>query len=140
MMKVYSDDLRRKVFNAWQDKQGSMRTLCERFTVSLSFVFKLIKGFRQNGHIRPKPHGGGRPASVNEEGRKFLTGLICRKPDLTLTELCEHYESDFGIKISKSAMDRTLKKMNTTRKKNSVRSRKTQRSGDTAYSRIFRQT
>jgi transposase len=54
-MKVYSRDLREKVLKAYNDKEGSMRELAERFMVSLKFVFTLIKSFNQNGHINPKP-------------------------------------------------------------------------------------
>ena len=126
-MKAYSGDLREKVLNAYRNKEGSMRKLAERFAVSPSFVFNLIKGFGQNGHIDPKPHGGGRTEAVDEEGRLFLSELISRQTDLTLEELCEHYRQKFGKTVSKSAMDRTLKKMNITRKKkSSLRSRKKQ--------------
>ena len=54
-MKVYSRDLREKVLKAYNDKEGSMRALAERFMVSLNFVFTLVKRFNQNGHINPKP-------------------------------------------------------------------------------------
>lgn len=116
-MKVYSDDLRKKVLTAYQNRKGSMRQIAERFTVSLTFVFNLINNFRQNGHIRPKPHGGGKTPAINEEGCIFLSEIIDKNPDLTLKELCEYYEHKTGKKVSKSAMDRTLKKMKITRKK-----------------------
>jgi len=38
-MKVYSRDLREKVLKAYNDKEGSMRALSERFMVSLKFVW-----------------------------------------------------------------------------------------------------
>jgi transposase len=116
-MKAYSDDLRKKVLTAYQKGKVSMRQLTVRFDISLTSVSGLIKNFRQNGHIRPKPHGGGQTPAINEEGRIFLTEIIAEKPDLTLKELCEYYEDKTGKKVSKSAMDRTLKKMGITRKK-----------------------
>ena len=54
-MKVYSRDLREKVLQAYRNKEGSMMALSERFMVSLSFVFRLVKRFKHNGHINPKP-------------------------------------------------------------------------------------
>jgi transposase len=116
-MKAYSEDLRKKVLTAYQDEEVSMRQLAERFMVSLTFVFNLIKNFRQNGHIRPKPHGGGNTPAINEEGFGILAEIIKKKSDMTLKELCEYYEDKTGKKVSKSAMDRTLKKMGITRKK-----------------------
>ncbi len=123
-MKVYSADLRTRVLTTYLEKQGSMRQLAERFIVSLTFVFDVIKNFRQNGHINPKPHGGGNKPAINEEGRKILSEIIDKKPDMTLKELCEYYEHATGKKVSKSAMDRTLKKMKITRKKKSFMIRK----------------
>jgi transposase len=32
-----------------------MRKISERFMVSVSFVFTLVKKFNQNGHINPNP-------------------------------------------------------------------------------------
>jgi len=64
-MKVYSKDLRERVLKAYNDKKGSMRKLADDFMVSLSFVFRLVKRFKQNGHINPKPHGGGRASSMD---------------------------------------------------------------------------
>jgi len=61
-MKVYSKDLRERVLKAYNDKNGSMRKLADDFMVSLSFVFRLVKRFKHNGHINPKP--------PEEEGRR----------------------------------------------------------------------
>jgi hypothetical protein len=41
-MKVYSDDLRKKVPSAYQNRQGLMRQPTERFMVSLTSVFNVI--------------------------------------------------------------------------------------------------
>ncbi len=116
-MKAYSEDLRKKVLTAYHDEEVSMRQLAEIFMISLTFVFNLIKNFRQNGHIRPKPHGGGNTPAINEEGFGILAEIIKKKSDMTLKELCEYYEDKTGKKVSKSAPDRTLKKMGITRKK-----------------------
>lgn len=123
-MKVYSYDLRKKVLTAYQNREGSMRQLSERFAVSMTFVFNLIKNFRQNGHIRPKAHGGGNKPVISMENYEIISEIIAKKPDMTLKELCEYYEHKCGKKVSKSSMDRTLNKMKITRKKKSLRSEK----------------
>jgi len=139
-MKVYPADLRKKVLSAYQNGQGSMRQPAERFTVSLTFVFNLIKNFRQNGHIRPKPHGGGNRPAISEDGCGIISEITDKKPDMTLKELCEYYEYKCGKKVSKSAMDRTLRKMKITRKKKSLRSEKRYGKSHTAHRRILRET
>jgi len=116
-MKVYSKDLRERVLKAYNDKKGSMRKLADDFMVSLSFVFRLVERFKQNGHINPKPHRGGRASSMDAENCQFMVEVLKSNIDLTLEELCSLYDHKFGKKVSKSTMDRTLKKMNITRKK-----------------------
>lgn len=66
-MKAYSTDLRQKVIDAYNNKEGSQRQLAERFSVSLSFVQSLLKRFRNSGSFEPKPHGGGQSAKLNSE-------------------------------------------------------------------------
>jgi transposase len=58
MPKVYSLDLRKKVFSAWQAGEGSQRELAKRFNVSLSFIRDLSRRYRETGTIAPKPQGG----------------------------------------------------------------------------------
>ena len=49
----YSIDLRQRVINAYEAKEGSQRQIAERFQVSHSFVKKLIYRYRQTGTIEP---------------------------------------------------------------------------------------
>lgn len=135
-MKVYPAELRKRVLTAYQNGEGSMNHIAERFMVSLSFVFNLIKNFKQNGHIRPKPHAGGKKPAINKDGYGIIFEIMDKKPDMTLKELCEYYEIESNKKVSKSAMDRTLKKMNITRKKKPLRSGQRYGKSQTAYRRI----
>ena len=61
---------------AYNNDEGSMRDLAERFKVSFSFVASLLQKFYLNGEIAPKPHGGGQPASISASGEAFLKELI----------------------------------------------------------------
>ena len=54
-MKAYSNDLRKKIIEAYQKKEGSLRKLAKRFSVSLSFVWRLIKRFRKSGRVTTYP-------------------------------------------------------------------------------------
>ncbi len=58
-MKAYSNDLRKKILEAYDKKEGSLRKLAKQFSVSFSFVWRLVKRFRKFGIVDPKPHGGG---------------------------------------------------------------------------------
>jgi len=58
MAAAYSLDLRKKVLNAWQNKEGTQRDLAERFKVSLSFIRDLLRRYRETKEIAAKPQGG----------------------------------------------------------------------------------
>ncbi len=80
-MRPYSNDLRQKVVDAYPKGEGSMRSVAARFSVSLDFVWRLLKRYQQTRWVDPKAHGGGcvfqriRPPIPAESGR-----LVQRKP------------------------------------------------------------
>ena len=116
-MKPYSCDLRQKVMNAHNNKEGSQRQLAKRFSVSLSFVKSLLRRYRSNGTVEAKPHGGGQKPKLNNEQLTLIELLVESDNDATLVELCERLEQKTQVKISRSTMGRVTQKLNLTRKK-----------------------
>lgn len=53
-MKTSSIDLRSNILEAYQTQEGSQRQLAKRFKVSLSFIEKLFKQYRETGSITPR--------------------------------------------------------------------------------------
>src|SRR4051812_11138712 len=51
----YSDDLRRKLIEAWESNRDTQRDLADQFGVSLGWVEKVLRRWRDTGHS-----GGGR--------------------------------------------------------------------------------
>ena len=113
----YSNDLRHKVITAYQNGEGSMRDLAERFDVSLGFIRDLWKHYHQTGSVRPKPHGGGRRSSFTNERLEQLKALVIEDNDATLEQLAERMRNRFGLECSKSSVDRALVRLGMTRKK-----------------------
>jgi len=66
-MKAYSVDLRQKIVDAHNQKEGSQRQLAKRFRVSLTFIENLLKRYRIDGTAEPRAHGGGRSAGSDME-------------------------------------------------------------------------
>jgi len=116
MPKPYSIDLREKIVAAYENKEGSMQKLANRFKVSKNFVADLLKRVKQTGICAPKTHGGGHPPSVKVQGETFLKVLIENKPDLILEEIRDEYKEHFEP-VSRSTIDRTLTRLKLTRKK-----------------------
>jgi len=115
---VYSLDLRKKIFSAWQAKEGSQRELAKRFNVSLSFIRDLSSQYRKTGEITPKPQGGDRRSKLKEKEKELLKKIIEEKNDIYLEEIQKKIQEQTGIEVSVSSLYRTLQKMQLRRKKN----------------------
>jgi transposase len=95
----------------------SMRKTAKGFRVSDYFVYRLKQRYREAGTLAPKPQGGGHGPLVDEAGGEFIREVLAQASDLPLHELCERYEGRFACKVSKSSLDRALRRLNVTRKK-----------------------
>lgn len=116
-MKPYSLDLRRRVAAAVDQREGTWREIATRFSVSLSFVARLLRHRRQTASLAPRPHGGGHPPAFSATERDRLCQLIQEQPDATLAELRQH----LGKTCSLTALWRTLRQLRLTRKKKTMR-------------------
>jgi putative transposase len=118
---AYSTDLRSRVIDAWNAKEGTHVQLAERFKVSVSFVKRVLRRYRTNGQIEAKPRGATLGRTIDAEARKLVQRWIEQKPDIFLKELCEQLEAHQGIKVSQSTMCRAVQSLKMPRKKNTVR-------------------
>jgi transposase len=116
-MKAYSNDLRTKIIEAYQKKEGSLRKLATRFSVSFSFVWRLVKRFRKMGSVAPKSHGGGAKPKLDLVDLFTLRDLSNEHPDATLAELSELFFQQTGIKVNGSTVARKLRRLRISRKK-----------------------
>lgn len=116
-MKAYSIDLRQKILSIVQKKELKLVEIANIFSVSLSTVKNFARQYRKNKTIAPKPHGGGVPALIHDEGKLFLQKLLKDRCDLTLEELRRLYFKQFSTELSVSTMSRTLRLMGYSRKK-----------------------
>lgn len=114
-MGPYSMDLRRRVAEAVDNHEGSLRQLARRFRVSLTFITRLLGRRRQTGSLAPRPHGGGHRPALDEAGQQHLRQLLQEQPDATLEELAQR------LGCGRMAVWRTLRKLKITRKKKTHR-------------------
>lgn len=112
-MKAYSMDLRERVIAASEEGVMTHEEIAETFQVSVSWIGKLRKRFRETGSVEPKPHRGGQPAAFQGEAAQRLLQAVEEHPDATLKELA----SIAGVSCSTSATERMLRKLGITRKK-----------------------
>lgn len=121
-MKPYSLDFRQKIIDAYNNAEGSIRKLAQRFRVSPDFVRRLITRHRQEGTIAPKPHGGGREPTLTRHELEVLQTLVEEDNDATLDQLAQRLEQKTQVRVSASTISRALSQLNITRKKKSLKS------------------
>lgn len=115
-MKAYSVDLRQKIIDTYENEKISQRQLAQRFRVTLGFIIKLLKQYRETGDISPKTSPG-RPRQLNEEQMETVKALVEEQPDITLAELQAAVEERYAVKVSMPTMCRVLQRLQLSRKK-----------------------
>ena len=106
-MKAYSKDLRLRVLDAC-DCGMSRREVAETFSVSVSTVKRYLKLHDETGGVEASPIPGP-PARKQAALRDWLPAQVVRNPDLTLSEHCELFEEQRGVRVSTATMSRALK-------------------------------
>jgi transposase len=112
-MKAYSIDLRERVVAACDARDGTREQIAARFSVSVSWVRKLIRQRRETGSIAPKPRGGGRAPAFDDEAARRLRAAVRADDDATLEQLGRAA----GVSCCASAVHRALARLGVTRKK-----------------------
>ena len=115
-MKAYSLDFRQKILDTYLQGGISQRQLAKIFCVSLSFVEKLLKQYKETQSIAPKLRTKQTSTKLNLEQLNILQEIVEAKNDATLSEIRLIIEEKTGITIGISTVDRMLRKMKISRK------------------------
>ena len=116
-MNSYSLDLRQKIVDCYENKDGSIRQLAQRFKVSPDCVRRLLKRFYEEGTIEPKSYSGGNKPLLQSSHLEVLATLVEEDNDATLPQLAQRLEAQTNLTVSNSTISRGIKKLNLTRKK-----------------------
>jgi transposase len=117
MPKPWSDDLRCRILDAYERKEGSQRELSLRFGVSFEYVRKIRKQWRRSGQkqrVGQARHG--RLSRMTEAVQERLRGWLREQPDRTLVELQEQLQAS-GVTVSRSRISQVLQQMGLGQKK-----------------------
>jgi transposase len=86
-MRPYSLDLRQRVLAVVDEGKLPRGRIAHLFSVSASWIRRLVQRRRQTGSIAPLPHRGGPQPKLGEEHLQRLRELVREKSDATLEEL-----------------------------------------------------
>jgi transposase len=119
-MKPYSKDFRTKIIETKQKTNESIQQIANRFQVSYSFVYRLLKRYEAYSSVEPTPHGGGKPPKINSQQIEILSQLVEEDNDATLQQLSVRLTEKTGIKVSIPTICRLLQRLELTRKKKTL--------------------
>lgn len=109
-MKAYSEDLRRKVVEAVQQRGMGKSEAARTFGMSLSSVKRYLGKARQGESLSPRKHPGPRP-KMDERAKRLLEADVENRPAVTLRERCRFLEGVAGVSVSESTLSRLLRRM-----------------------------
>jgi transposase len=118
MAKPYSDDLRRRILEAYGQGEGSQAQVAQRFRVSVGYVEKIRGQQRRTGKMERLPHHPGRKPKFTQPIREQLRGWLRQQPDSTLAELQEKLAQEEQLRVSVPSLWMGLGKMGLRLKKN----------------------
>ena len=118
MAKAYSNDLRRKLLEAYDRGEGSLRELAERFGVSQPYAWKISAQRKRTGQVERVEQRHGPESKVTAIVEQQLRGWVRQQPDLTLAELQERLWEAARLPVSLARLWQVLRRLQLRLKKN----------------------
>ena len=118
MARAYSNDLRRKILEAYGPGSASLAELAKRFSVSHGYTKKIREQQLRTGQMErvAQRHEGN--CRATEEVRAQLREMVRQQPDVTLAELQRRLYESSRVQFSVSGLWRVLRRMKLRFKKN----------------------
>ena len=123
-MRPYSNDLRRKIVDAYASGEHSLAEVAELFGVSLATVKNFVRRKRETGSPDALPHAGGKKPPLNEKAHASVRQAINEKNDLTLKEVARLLKRKHKKEVSVPTISRLLQALGLPRKKSRSTPRK----------------
>lgn len=117
MPKAWSEELRVRVVKGVEEHGFTIARAAEVFDIGTATVKRWLSLYRETGEVAPLPVGGVRFIWIGPAEESRLKNLVAETPDATAQELADAYNAEHGTKVSRSAMDRALRRLEVTRKK-----------------------
>jgi len=105
-------ELRRRIVEAYERKEGTYFKLAQRFGVGEATVYRLVKLQRERGNVKP-----GAASGVSEEELPEFARMVNEFPNATLEQLKDAWVSRTRRQVSRSSIVRALRRAGITRQK-----------------------
>ena len=105
-------ELRRKIVEAYEKKEGTYFKLAQRFGVGEATVYRLLKLKRERGNVKP-----GTSSGVSDEELPEFARLVKEFPNATLEQLKDAWVSRTRRPLGRSSIVRALRRAGIVRQK-----------------------
>jgi transposase len=106
-----SNDLRRRIVDAYEAGEGTYAEIAERFSVGSATVNRLLRRHREDNTVEPRPHGGGRRRVLSEKDEKRLEGMVLANPDWAEHEYASALAQELGRELNRLVVGRSIRRM-----------------------------
>lgn len=111
MARAYSNDLRQKFFEIYDEGEETLEEVAERLRVSVGWAKKISARRTQTGEITAPQWRHGPASRVTKPIAQWLREQIGRQPDLTLREVQERLAESQGIPLSQTRIWWALRRL-----------------------------
>jgi len=118
MARAYSNDLRRKFFQAYDAGEGTLAEVAERFRVSLGWAKKISARRTRTGEVEAPAARHGRVSRVTAAVEEWMRGQIRQQPDVTLRELQQRLAQARHLRLSMGRIWLAVQQLGLVLKKN----------------------
>jgi len=115
-MAPYPKELRVRVVAAVEEGRFSIPEIARLFQVGVTFIKKMLKGYRAGEPLDPR-HGGGPTLRLQEKETTRLRQELQARPDATLAELQQVLADTCQVTVSLATISRRLQVLHLPRKK-----------------------
>ena len=112
-----SVQVREAIVRAFHEQGLTYEQIAELLDVGRATVSRVLRAYRENGKVEPRPRGGGNFSKIRGRIADRLRAIACLHPDLTVEEMTFELCRQTNVTVSRSAVDRALRRMGYTRKK-----------------------
>jgi len=117
---AYGDDLRRKLLSAYDQGEGTLEELADRFLASVGWAKKISAQRNRSGQAERVPHKPGRKPHVGTQLYPKVLSWVSAQADLTPAELQAKLHAEAGVSLSLPQIWHLLRKLSLRLKKRSL--------------------
>lgn len=110
MPAAISQDLRRRIVDAYENGEGTYKEIAERFGVGEASVSRFLRLQRYCGELTPKAAGGDRRSvKFSDEAQEYVELLVTDEPNWTTQELADELGETHGLTVSRQQVGDLLR-------------------------------